>query len=45
MNSFNAKATLAAGSDNYEFYSLEQAERAGAGSLAGLPFSLKVMFY
>src|SRR5437868_13584452 len=43
MNSFNAKATLTADGVNYEYYSLEQAEKAGAGSLSGLPFSLKVM--
>ena len=43
MNSFNAKSTLTVGSEKFEYYSLEQAEKAGAGSLARLPFSLKVM--
>jgi hypothetical protein len=38
MNSFNAKAALSAGGASYEYYSLEQAEKDGAGSLAALPF-------
>ena len=43
MNSFGAKSALTAGNTKYEYYSLEQAEKSGAGSLANLPFSLKVM--
>ena len=43
MNSFGAKAALTAGNTAYEYYSLERAEKSGAGSLANLPFSLKVM--
>jgi aconitate hydratase len=43
MNSFGAKSALTAGNAKYEYYSLEQAEKSGAGSLANLPFSLKVM--
>jgi len=43
MNSFDAKSILTSGSSSFEYYSLEQAERSGAGSLASLPFSLKVM--
>ena len=43
MNSFGAKSALTAGDTKYEYYSLEQAEKSGAGSLANLPFSLKVM--
>jgi aconitate hydratase len=43
MNSFGAKSALTAGNTKYEYYSLELAEKSGAGSLANLPFSLKVM--
>ena len=43
MNSFGAKSALTAGNAKYEYFSLEHAEKAGAGSLANLPFSLKVM--
>jgi len=43
MNSFGAKSALTAGNTKYEYYSLEQAEKSGAGPLANLPFSLKVM--
>src|SRR5436190_12879920 len=43
MNSFSAKSTLTVGSEKFEYYSLEQAEKTGAGTLAKLPFSLKVM--
>ena len=43
MNSFDSKSTLSVANTSYEFYSLERAERSGVGSLAKLPFSLKVM--
>jgi aconitate hydratase len=43
MNSFGSKSTLTVGDLQYEYYSLEQAEKAGAGAVSKLPFSLKVM--
>jgi aconitate hydratase len=43
MNSFGSKSTLSVGNIQYEYFSLEQAEKAGAGAVSKLPFSLKVM--
>src|SRR5215471_6397314 len=43
MNSFGARAALSVGGSRYEYYSLELGEKAGAGALTGLPFSLRVM--
>src|SRR5262245_49687525 len=43
MNSFGSKSKLTAGSSKFDYFSLEQAEKAGAGSIARMPFSLKVM--
>jgi aconitate hydratase len=43
MNSFDAKSTLKVGNQEFDFFSLEKAEQAGAGSVSKLPFSLKVM--
>ena len=43
MNSFGSKSTLTVGNTRYEYFSLEQAEKAGAGLVSTLPFSLKVM--
>src|SRR5437867_2271121 len=43
MNSFGSKSTLSIGNTRYEYFSLEQAEKAGAGAVSKLPFSLKVM--
>src|SRR5215831_11362336 len=43
MNSFGAKSTLKVGNQEFDFFSLEKAEQAGAGPVSRLPFSLKVM--
>src|SRR5215472_12024843 len=43
MNSFGAKSTLKVGNQEFDFFSLEKAEQAGAGPVSKLPFSLKVM--
>ncbi|PYS08836.1 MAG: aconitate hydratase AcnA [Acidobacteria bacterium] len=43
MNTFNSQSTLKVGSAEYEYFSLEKAEKSGAGSVSKLPFSLKVM--
>jgi aconitate hydratase len=43
MNSFDSKSTLTIGRETFDYYSLERAEKAGAGAVARLPFSLKVM--
>ncbi|MCB1741996.1 MAG: aconitate hydratase, partial [Gammaproteobacteria bacterium] len=43
MNSFDCHRTLQLGSAAYRFHSLEAAEKAGAGRLAELPRSLKVL--
>ena len=43
MNSFGSKSTLTAGGSRYDYFSLELAEKAGAGAIAGMPFSLKIM--
>src|SRR5687767_14498251 len=43
MNTFGSKSTLSAAGTEYEYFSLEQAEKAGAGPISKLPFSLKVM--
>ena len=43
MNSFSSKSTLTVGNSKFDYFSLEQAERAGAGAIARMPFSLKVM--
>src|SRR5215467_1199064 len=42
MNTFNSQSTLKLESE-FDYFSLEQAERAGAGPVSRLPFSLKVM--
>ncbi|HKQ86147.1 MAG TPA: aconitate hydratase AcnA [Candidatus Acidoferrales bacterium] len=42
-NSFSTRATLRAGSDSYEIFRLDALERAGAGQVSRLPFSLKVL--
>ena len=42
-DSFNAKDTLAVGGKDYALFSLPKAEAAGAGDLARLPYSLKVL--
>ena len=43
MNSFSSKSTLTVGNSKFDYFSLEQAEKAGAGAIARMPFSLKVM--
>ncbi|HTZ75735.1 MAG TPA: aconitate hydratase AcnA [Candidatus Aquilonibacter sp.] len=42
-NSFSTRATLRSGNDSYEIFRLDALERAGAGSVSRLPFSLKVL--
>ena len=42
-NSFAAQATLKAGKTNYEIFRLDAPEKKGAGSVARLPFSIRVM--
>src|SRR5262244_787844 len=43
MNSFNSQSTLQVGNQAFDYFSLENAEKAGVGSIGTLPFSLKVM--
>src|SRR5207253_8431940 len=43
MNTFNSQSTLKSGATDYQYFSLENAEKAGAGAVSKLPFSLKVM--
>ena len=43
MNTFNSHSTLKVGGVEYDYFSLGQAEKAGAGAVSKLPFSLKVM--
>jgi aconitate hydratase len=43
MNTFNSQSTLKTGGAEFEYSSLENAEKAGAGAVSRLPFSLKVM--
>lgn len=43
MNTFDAQSTLKVGNNEFHYLSLEKAEKAGAGSVSALPFSLKVM--
>ena len=43
MNTFNSQSTLKVGSIEFEYFSLENAEKSGAGEVSKLPFSLKVM--
>jgi aconitate hydratase A / 2-methylisocitrate dehydratase len=42
MNTFNSQSTLKLESE-FDYFSLDQAERAGAGPISRLPFSLKIM--
>ena len=42
MNTFNSQSTLKLESE-FDYFSLEQAEKAGAGPISRLPFSLKIM--
>ena len=43
MNTFNSQSTLKVGNESFEYYSLENAEKAGVGPVSKLPFSLRVM--
>jgi aconitate hydratase A / 2-methylisocitrate dehydratase len=43
MNTFNSRSTLKLGGNEFDYFSLEQAEKAGAGAVSNLPFSLRVM--
>src|SRR5262245_9209991 len=43
MNSFATKSTLKLGNQEFDYFSLEKAEKAGVGPVSKLPFSLKVM--
>src|SRR5262245_60526254 len=43
MNTFNSQSTLTVAGARLDYYSLENAEKAGAGAISKLPFSLKVM--
>jgi aconitate hydratase len=43
MDSFGSKSTLTVGNAKYGYFSLAQAEKAGAGAVSRMPFSLKVM--
>jgi aconitate hydratase len=43
MNTFNSQSMLKVGNTEFEYFSLENAEKAGAGPVSKLPFSLKVM--
>jgi len=43
MNTFNSQSMLKVGSVEFEYFSLENAEKSGAGEVSKLPFSLKVM--
>src|SRR2546430_1127022 len=43
MNTFNSQSILKVGNTEFQYFSLENAEKAGAGPISRLPFSLKVM--
>jgi aconitate hydratase len=43
MNTFNSQSILKFGDTEYDYFSLERAEQAGAGAVSKLPFSSKVM--
>ncbi len=43
MNSFNAQSILKVANTAYDYFSLEQAEKAGVGAVSKLPFSSRVM--
>jgi aconitate hydratase len=43
MNSFGSKSTLTVAGSQFDYFSLELAEKSGAVAIARMPFSLKVM--
>ncbi|PYS41560.1 MAG: aconitate hydratase AcnA [Acidobacteria bacterium] len=43
MNTFNSQSILKVGDTEFDYFSLDQAEKMGAGAVSKLPFSLKIM--
>ncbi len=43
LNSFNARATLRVGGDEYTIYRLDALEKAGVASLGRVPYSIRVL--
>jgi aconitate hydratase len=43
MNTFNSQSILKSGNTEFDYFSLERAEQAGAGAISKLPFSSRVM--
>jgi aconitate hydratase len=43
MNTFNSQSSLKVGATEYDYFSLVKAEKAGAGAVSALPFSLRIM--
>src|SRR5215813_6526812 len=43
MNSYNSQSILNVGNTEYDYFSLEQAEKTGVGAMSKLPFSSRVM--
>src|SRR5437762_14171661 len=43
MNTFNSQSTLKVGHAEFDYFSLENAEKAEAGAVSKLPFSIRVM--
>jgi aconitate hydratase len=43
MDTFKSRSTLRVGNEDFDYYSLEMAEKGGVGPVSRLPFSLKVM--
>src|SRR5438874_5071732 len=43
MNTFNSQSTLKVGNSEFDYSSLPNAEKAGAGAVSKLPFSIRVM--
>src|SRR5256712_3526484 len=43
MNTFNSLSTLKVGNAEFDYFSIVLAEKAGAGAVSKLPFSLRVM--
>jgi len=42
-NSFHTRSTLKVGGESFEMYAIERLERAGAGNISRLPFSMKIL--
>src|SRR5258708_20326382 len=43
MNSFGAASTLRSGAREYKIYRLDAVEKAGAGKMSRLPYSIRVL--